>query len=443
MSPAPILAGLRVIEISAFVAAPSCGLALAQLGAEVVRIDPPGGNIDASRMPHAPSGRSIYWASLNRGKRSVEIDFRKPEGQRIVRDLVKHSGPNGGIVLTNLGLSGGLAYEALARERPDVIMVQLTGSPDGRNALDYTVNCAVGFPYLTGDGSAPVNHVLPAWDLIAGLTLATAILAAERHRRETGAGQLVKLTLADVAMATVMNLGYSGEVEVNGTERRADGNFLYGAYGDVFTTADSRHVIAVAISDRQWQALVGAMGLSEALTAAANAVGHSLASEAGRYAARELISAMLRPWFAKRTVAEVEQALADRTILWGLYRSVAQMLREDPRFSAANPMLKSVDHAEVGRFLTASTPVVFSAAPRVPPAAAPLLGQDTRAVLRQWAALSEGEIDALIASGVLGAHALGRDDLDSLAGTWTRQDAENFERDTAPFSEIDPRKIEP
>lgn len=401
-STTPILDGLRIVELSAFVAAPSCGLALAQLGADVIRVDPPGGNMDIGRLPLAASGRSIYWATLNRGKRSVEIDLRKPEGQRLVREMVKNSGPSGGILLTNLPLAGGLAYEAIAAERPDAIVVQLTGSPDGRNALDYTVNCAVGFPFLTGDGRAPVNHVLPAWDVIAGLTLATALLAADRRRRETGEGQLVKLTLSDVGMATTMNLGYTAEVEVNGTERKADGNFLFGAYGDVFRTKDERYVMVVAISDRQWQALARATGMEAAIAAAAQSVGLSLADEAGRYEARELISAFFRPWFAKRTAAEVEAAMTDRSILWGVYRTVGQMLAEDPRFSTSNPMFERVKHPEVGEFLTAASPIAFSNAPRVPPKAGPLLGAHTGEVLGELAALGAAEIDRLRAEGVLG-----------------------------------------
>ena len=401
-SAAPILAGLQIIELSAFVAAPSCGLALAQLGADVIRVDPPGGNIDIGRLPLAPSGRSIYWASLNRGKRSVEIDCRKPEGQRLVREMLKNGGRDGGILLTNLPLSGGLAEAAIREARPNAIVVQLTGSPDGRNALDYTVNCAVGFPFLTGDGRAPVNHVLPAWDAVAGLTLATGILAAERRRRETGLGQFVKLTLADVAMAMTMNLGLTGEVEVNGTERKADGNFLYGAYGDVFLTADQRHVMVVAISDRQWQALVRATGLETAIAGAAAALGMQLDNEAGRFEARELISACLRPWFAKRTAAAIEAAFTDRSLLWGLYRTVAQMVTEDARFSAANPMCKRVRHPEVGEYLTAASPLTFDGAPRVAPAAGPVLGEHTLTTLRELAGVSEADAARLASAGIIG-----------------------------------------
>jgi 2-methylfumaryl-CoA isomerase len=396
------LSGIRIIEFSAFVAAPSSGLALAQLGADVIRIDPLGGNIDARRLPVNADGLSLYWASLNHGKRSIEIDPRKPEGQKLLQALIAAPGESAGIFVTNLGVDGALGYEALKAARPDLIMVQLTGSPDGANAVDYTVNCAAGFPLLTGDGDKPVNHVLPAWDLLAGMTIATAVLAAERHRRLTGQGQLVKLTLADVAFAAVANLGYLADAEVNHNRRSADGNFLYGAYGDAFRTADGRHVMVVAISDRQWKALTRAVGVDEALTAAATALGHRLDSEEGRWQARELISAFLRPWFAKRSLAEVGAAFTDRALLWGPYRNVEQMLAEDPRVSESNPMFARIEHAGYGRFLTAGSPIEFTGTPRLAPAPAPRIGDQTGEVLREVLGLSQAEVQALQAAAVVG-----------------------------------------
>src|SRR5438128_605240 len=124
-SATPVLKGLRVVEFPAFIAAPLGGLTLAQLGADVIRVDPPGGNIDIDRWPLNAEGRSLYWASLNRGKRSVEINVRSAEGTRLLRDLITAPGEGGGIFVTNLPVSGELAYEALAKIRNDVIMVQL------------------------------------------------------------------------------------------------------------------------------------------------------------------------------------------------------------------------------------------------------------------------------------------------------------------------------
>src|SRR5437899_4303748 len=140
-----MLAGLRVIELSAFDAAPLGGAALGGMGAEVIRIDPPGGGIDIGRWP-LWKGRSLYWAGLNQGKKSLTIDTRSETGRGLVRQLVIRSGPGGGIVVTNLPLEGWLGYERLAEERPDVIMLMITGDPDGGAAVDYTVNAAVGFP---------------------------------------------------------------------------------------------------------------------------------------------------------------------------------------------------------------------------------------------------------------------------------------------------------
>ena len=397
-----VLEGLRVIEFPAFIAAPLAGLTLAQLGADVIRVDPIGGNIDIDRWPVNAQGRSLYWASLNRGKRSIEIDVRNPEGRRLLHELITAPGAGAGIFITNLAVDGELAYEALSKSRPDLIMVQLSGSPDGANAVDYTVNCAVGFPLMTGDGRAsPVNHVVPVWDIVAGMNIALAVVAAERRRRDTGAGQFIRLALSDVAMAIASNLGYVAEAEVNGSDRRADGNFVYGAYGDAFATADSRHVMVVAISGRQWQALVRTIGVEQPLNEAAKALGYRLDDESGRYEARALISAFFRPWFARRTLEEVEAAFSNPAILWSPYRTVRQMLAEDRRCSEWNPMFRRIDHPGAGEFLTAASPLAFSAARRVAPGTGPQLGQHGREVLREVLGMDEAHYARLAQAGVV------------------------------------------
>jgi 2-methylfumaryl-CoA isomerase len=183
------LAGLRIVEISAFIAAPLCGMTLAQLGAEVIRIDPLGGNIDYRRWPLAPGGNSIYWASLNKGKKSVAFALDSTEGQDLARAIICAPGANAGIVVTNLPSRGWMSYAALSQHRPDLIMMRLIGNRDGSAAMDYTLNCASGFPIATGASVEPVNHVLPAWDVTAGLYLALGIMAAERIRRLEEKGQ--------------------------------------------------------------------------------------------------------------------------------------------------------------------------------------------------------------------------------------------------------------
>ena len=151
-------------------------------------------------------------------------------------------GPEAGLFLTNLRVRGWMDYDNLKKHREDLIMVSLLGTRDGRPAVDYTVNPAIGFPFATGavGSEEPVCHVLPAWDCIAGQTVALALLAAERHRRNTGHGQLVELALKDVALAMLGHLGILGEVMITGVDRAKYGNALYGAYGQDFETADGR-----------------------------------------------------------------------------------------------------------------------------------------------------------------------------------------------------------
>ena len=287
-----LLHDLRIVEISAFVAAPLGGMTMAQMGADVIRIDPIGGGIDFRRWPVTKDGASLYWAGLNKAKRSLALALDKPEGREIARALVTAPGPGAGILLSNLPPLRGLDFASLKAERADVIVLRLAGNRDGSAAVDYTVNAASGFPLVTGAGGGmPVNHVLPAWDIAAGLYLATGLLAAERHRARTGEGQEVVAALADVMLSTVGNLGYIGDVQVNGHARPAIGNDLYGSFGRDFATADGRRVMIIALTPRQWRALGQATGLTERLAMIGTMMEVDLDTEAGRYEARDMIAA--------------------------------------------------------------------------------------------------------------------------------------------------------
>ncbi len=397
-----LLQDLRIVEISAFVAAPLGGMTMAQMGAEVIRIDPPGGGIDFHRWPVTANGESLYWAGLNKGKRSVALALDKPEGREIARALVAAPGPGAGILLTNLPPLSGLDFASLKAARDDVIVLRLVGNRDGSAAVDYTVNAASGFPLVTGQGAgAPVNHVLPAWDIAAGLYLATGLLAAERHRARTGEGQEVAMALSDVMLATVGNLGYVGDVEINGHARPAIGNDLYGSFGRDFATADGRRVMIIALTPRQWRALGQATGLAERLATVGAMLEVDLGTEAGRYDARDMIAALLSRWCAGRSLDEIQGTFAGTGVLWGPFQDFMQLVRDDPRCSAANPLFTEVEQPGIGNYLMPGLPLDFAAAPRLPASAAPRLGEHTDLVLAQVLGLSAGEIGRLHDSGIV------------------------------------------
>jgi 2-methylfumaryl-CoA isomerase len=394
-----ILSGLRVIEGSAFVAAPLGGMTLAQLGADVIRFDQTGGGLDYERWPLAANGDSLFWAGLNKGKRSIQVDIRSAEGRELVTALVEASGA----LLTNFPARGWLGYDALRARRDDLIMVALSGNPDGTSEVDYTVNPATGFPWATGPRNLaePLNSVLPAWDVAMGTLAAVGLLAADRHRAQTGRGQLVRLALSDVAFAMVGNLGRIAEAQLGGQDQPKDGNYLYGAFGHDFETRDERRVMIVALTARQWRALVDATGTTEAFAGIERATGHDLDTETGRYDARDLIAAILRPWFDARTLAEVREAFAGTSVSWGPYQTFRQLVEEDPRASTANPMFEEIEQPGVGRYLAPRSPLEFSESGRLPVRRAPTLGEHTEEILTQLLGLSEGEIADLERRGVV------------------------------------------
>ena len=220
-----ILGGLTVVEGSAFVAAPLGGMTLAQLGADVIRFDQIGGGLDYQRWPLADSGDSLFWAGLNKGKRSFEVDLRSDEGRELVDGAA--SPPAGDVPDELPGARLALLRVAASSAAPDLVMVLLTGNRDGTSEVDYTVNPATGFPWATGprDCAEPLNSVLPAWDAIMGGLAATGLLAADRHRTRTGEGQLVRIALSDVAFAMVGHLGRIAEAQL-GSARHAQGRQL-------------------------------------------------------------------------------------------------------------------------------------------------------------------------------------------------------------------------
>jgi 2-methylfumaryl-CoA isomerase len=385
-----ILNGVRVIEGSAFVAAPTAGMTLAQLGADVIRFDAPGGGLDWRRWPLNAAGDSLFWSGLQKGKRSIEIDLRSDDGREQLSQLITMPGPGNGIFMTNFPARGWMSYETLKERREDLIMVVMTGNNDGSSEVDYTVNPSAGFPEAMGprDSAVPTNSLMPAWDSIMGGLAVVGLLAALRHRDATGEGQLVEIALSDVAFATVGHLGRIAEVQLEGRDQPRDGNYLYGAFGGDFPTADGRRVMVVALTGRQWKALKEATGTEELFSTVEAATGHDFRGEAGRYKGRDLIRELLTPWFAERTLEQIRETFAGTGVSWGPYQTFKQLVEEDPRCSEHNPLFTMVEHP-VGTYLTPASPLNFSASGRLPAKRSPRLGEHTEEVLAELAPAEE------------------------------------------------------
>jgi 2-methylfumaryl-CoA isomerase len=394
----PILQGLRIVEGSAFVAVPLGGMTLAQMGADVIRFDPIGGGLDYTRWPVTLDGkRSLFWAGLNKGKRSIAVDFRKPQGQDLLTQLICAPGEDAGLFVTNFPARGWLDYETLKSHRDDLIMVNLLGRRDGGSEVDYTVNPKVGFPLVTGPRlwPRPVNHLLPAWDCIAGQMTLVGLLGAERHRRLTGEGQLVKLALKDVALAMLGNLGTIAEVMVNDADRPKDGNYLYGAFGRDFGTLDDKRVMVVGLTRSQWTNLRKATGLGEELDALAIKLTLNFATEGDRFRARRQISQVFDPWFRTRTLSEVRQVLDEHKVTWAEYRTIRQVIERDPDCSVENAMFNVVEDPGIGSYLMPGSPLDFGRASRCPVRRAPVCGEHTDEILLDILGLSEAQVGQL------------------------------------------------
>ncbi|MGH3874125.1 MAG: CoA transferase [Pseudonocardiaceae bacterium] len=398
-----ILAGMRVVEGSAFVAAPLGGMTLAQLGADVIRFDPIGGGLDATRWPVTADGKSLFWAGLNKGKRSIAVDLRSARGTELLTELITAPGDDAGLFLTNFPAAGWLDFNKLTARRADLIMVNIVGNSDGSSAVDYTVNPATGFPWATGPSnlSDPVNHLLPAWDAITGTLAATGLLAAERKRRIDGSGQFIRLALSDVAIAMVGHLGKIAEVQINKHERPKYGNYLYGAFGRDFATKDGKRVMVVGLTARQWHNLVAAVGIADACVQVEKLLGVDLEKEGDRFTARQVIGALIEPWVSSRTLREVREAFNRHEVCWGPYQSFAELVTKDPRCSPSNPMFAAVDQPGIGTYLMPGSPLDFSGVGRLRPEPAPLLGQHTDEILAGILGLSAAEIGELHDEGVV------------------------------------------
>lgn len=398
-----LLKGLRVVEGSAFVAGPTCGLYLAQLGAEVIRFDAIGGGPDFNRWPLNDHGKSLYWEGLNKSKKSIAIDLGRPEGRELAQRLAAAPGGEGGLFVTNFPVAGFLSYDALKRLREDLICVRVMGWADGGPAVDYTINAAVGIPLMTGpaDDTRPVNHVLPAWDLLTGAYAAFTLVSALMARRATGQGQEIRIPLSDIAAATLANLGMTAETMVGGHQRGRMGNELYGAFGRDFVTKDGQRIMLVAITARQWKGILEVLDIVAPATALEAELGVSFGKDEGlRFAHRARLMPLFDAAFAGKTLSELTPAFESLGVCWGPYQPLETALT-DPRLYAGNPVFQELVHPSGERYPAPGAAATLPGERRGEVRIAPRLGQHTDEVLAEVLGLSSGEIARLHDQGLV------------------------------------------
>jgi len=393
------LAGVRVVEVASYVAAPAAGALLADLGAEVIKVEVPQGEVYrharprhggyASRFPESPP-----FHMDNRGKRSLALDL----GGAPAREALARLLDGCDVVLTNLlprrARRYGLDAATLRARRPSLVVASLSGyGPEGPEAetpsFDYTAYWArTGLMDILRDAEAP-----PAWqrpgigDHAASLALTTGILAALRVRDRTGEGQEVDVNLMQVGLYLQGNdaaqVLATGE-DVPRHDRHRPRNPLWNPY----ETADGRWLFLVMIeSDRYWPALCEAIGRPEWQEDA------RFADAVARYRSSETLTALLAETFRGRSLAAWEEAFAGRPLIWAPARTLREALA-DPQVRAMG-MLRSVQHPELEAFPTVGPPLRMSASAMPADRPGPALGADGEALLRE-AGLSEAEIRAAL-----------------------------------------------
>ena len=398
-----LLSGLSIIEASSFVASPTAGLYCAQMGAEVIRVDHKAGGLDYDRYMLTKEGRSLSWENLNRAKKSVALDLRSGEGRELLVELSAKTGN----LITNLPEKSFLSHGAIAARRPDLVSVRIMGWHDGRQAMDFTVNAASGYPLMCGPEdwdpatAPPVNQVLPAWDFVTGAYCAFALLAGLRHRDASGEGSEIRVPLGDVAIGTMANSGAMAEMLYRGADRERLGNAIWGAFGRDFRSRDGIRFMVAALTAKQWDGLVAAFDLADEIAELENELNVRFADgDRPRFEHRHRLFEL----FGTRSQTYDWHALSDRLTQHGTtferYRTMheaandAELVTENPLFgpSPANP--SGFEYPATRSF--ANIPTLDAGLPR----AAPYLGQHTEEVLAERLGLASGAIGDLVDRGI-------------------------------------------
>lgn len=399
-----LLKGLSIIEVSSFVASPTIGLYCAQMGAEVIRVDHKAGGLDYDRYLLTREGRSLSWENLNRGKKSLALDLRSGEGRELCVELARTVGQ----CVTNLPEQSFLSHGAMADGRPDMVSVRIMGWHDGRQAMDFTVNAASGYPLMCGpeewdqSTAPPVNQVLPAWDFITGAYGAFALLAALRHRDATGEGSEVRIPLGNVAIGTMANSGSMAEMLYRGEDRERLGNAIWGAFGRDFISRDGKRFMVAALTPKQWDGLVAAFGIAGDIAALEAELGVRFADgDTPRFTHRKRLFALFQQAAGAHDYDTLAARMGEHGCTFERYRTMHEAAN-DPVLVADNPLF-GPSPANPSGFAYPATRS-FASMPEKQagdPAPAPYLGEHSEEVLAEKLGLSSGAIGRLVDSGTV------------------------------------------
>jgi CoA:oxalate CoA-transferase len=396
---ASLLSGVKVIDLTHFLAGPFASMILADLGADVIKVERMSGDSTRRTPPYFFGGDSAYFLSVNRNKRSLALDIRTDEGQEVLHRLIADAD----IVLDNLRAHQrtalGLGYDELAAINPRIISCSVSGFGSNgpysdRPAYDIIVEAIAGVMSVTGpEGGPSVRAGVPIGDITAGLYAAIGSLAGLEHRRATGRGQHIDVSMLD---AQISLLSYLGQYHLTGglvPSHQGRAHVSIPTY-NTFSTLDGTEVVVAANTDAMWQALASALGREDLRT------DERFATGAVRLANKDALLESLRAEIATWPADELERVLVAADVPVAPINSIDVALADEQ--VRHREMVVSVPHRTGGDFPTLGTPLKTDDARGGEFFTPPGLGADSIAVLRSAGYTAE-EIDALLAGGVVGS----------------------------------------
>lgn len=397
------LSGVRVLDLSRVLAGPWATQILGDLGAEVIKVEKPGEGDDTrgwgppfTQTQNGEQGDAAYYLAANRNKRSVAIDFAKPEGAELVRKLA----PQCQVFVENFKTGGlkkyGLDYASIAAINPAIVYCSITGFGQTgpyakRPGYDYMIQAMGGLMSLTGEPAGePMKSAVAVADLFTGMYAVTAILAALRHAERTGQGQQIDISLLDCQVAMLANLGMNYLVSGDEPKRLGNAHASIAPY-QVFATLDGHVVLAVG-NDGQFEDFCHAAGLK---LASDPRFAHNAARVVHRIELADAIGAAMRQKTTAHWIALLEQA----SVPCGPINTVPQVFA-DPHVNARHAV-ETMTRADGAQVRLTANPIRMSETPPNPRMAPPILGQDTNAVLLELLSLSDAELRQLREKGAL------------------------------------------